>query len=205
MILRAIDTTMLRLAFPIRSEAVRTLTDTTSEDRDLRALQAITWGQRTDNARTYLEAPFRYPASSRFSDGTFGVLYAANSLVTSIRETAYHLSGIYADGRAPAMQTRRKQLALRLIATSVDVRRAIDTNIDVSIYDTDSYQASQTFGAKAREQAPLLHFDSVRNVRGGHCIGAFSSHAVQRVRFLADIALVWDGQRFVEEHEIRAL
>lgn len=37
-----------------------------------------------------IDFPFRHPGASRFSDGSFGVWYGANSVLTSAYETAYH-------------------------------------------------------------------------------------------------------------------
>ena len=50
---------------------------------------------------SYVMAPFTHvnPKGSRFSNGTYGVYYAASSLETAIRETAYHFARIAADAK----------------------------------------------------------------------------------------------------------
>src|SRR5262249_40439065 len=48
---------------------------------------------------TWVMAPFTYrnPKGSRFSNGSYGVYYAANDLPTAVKETAYHFAQFAAD------------------------------------------------------------------------------------------------------------
>ncbi|MDE2571483.1 MAG: RES family NAD+ phosphorylase [bacterium] len=195
---------MERLAFPARSPALETLVDDREERLALDAIRALT-ATVSNNPWDYVRAPFACPAVSRFSDGAYGVLSAANSLVTAIRESAYHLTRIYTDGRAPAMETRRLHLGLRLAGAVVDARRRTDPRIDQAIYDPEAYAVAQAFGAKARSRARGLHYDSVRNSKGGHCVCAFAPDLVRHARITSTCAFVWDGRQFVEEHDIRML
>src|ERR1700681_4374567 len=95
------DARVHRIAFPQRSPLTETLVD--AEDRSaLAALLASTSvieshraGERrivapeddyVGDHRDYVLAPFAYRAVSRFSDGSFGVLYAAESRDTALHE-----------------------------------------------------------------------------------------------------------------------
>ncbi|MDQ2680491.1 MAG: RES family NAD+ phosphorylase [Candidatus Eremiobacteraeota bacterium] len=191
----------VRLAFPLRSLVCDTLVDTAEERSALRTLANVT-GATPGNPRAYIQASFMYPGPSRFSDGTFGVLYCANSAATALHESSYHLSKIYRDGNAPTMKTGRVRLALQLRGRTADIRRSVEPHISFKYYDPIDYSAAQVFGAQMREQTNSVHYDSIRNKHGGHCIGSFGPEMVLGVRVVGSTQLVWDGSHFVEEHII---
>lgn len=197
----------VRIAYPLRSAAVTSLVDNANE---LNALTVLIARARTtspdETIDGYVMRPFEFPNASRFSDGSFGVLYAANSVTTAVRETAHHLARIFSDGNAPKQFTQKKKLALDIAGDVDDIRVAIDTRVAANIYDPDDYRASQKFGRDQHAKHVLgLHFDSVRNARDGHCVGAFTPGLVKHATIVGDVALVWDGQRFTEEHDISAI
>jgi RES domain-containing protein len=214
------DERVHRIAFPQRSPLTETLVDT--EDRSaLAALLASTnvieahrAGDRrivapeddyVGDHRDYVLAPFAYRSASRFSDGSFGVLYAAESRDTALREVLSRLARTYLDGSAPAQETRKQHLILRVVAGDlVDICRARVPDVDVALYDTASYAAAQAFGSAIREHHPGLTYDSVRH-RGGVCVGAFVPRIVSDVRLQSALSVVWDGQRFTEQKDIRPL
>lgn len=73
--------------------------------------------------------PFRHPGASRFSDGTFGVWYGANSVLTSAYETAYHwleslVEGVL-DRPAETHYVERKVFRVRCNAALLDLRPQI--------------------------------------------------------------------------------
>lgn len=201
--LREINRRFIRLAFPMNSEALNSLADSPEERATLLTLAALT-SPPAKSVRAYIERPFLYPASSRFSSGTYGVLYAATTIATAVRETAYHLAQVYADGKAPPMQTRRSEIRIRVKARCRDIRHAVDKRIPAAVYDPDSYAMSQRFGERVRKRTPAIYYDSVRNTRGG-CIAAFTPAAVAEARLAREMALVWNGERFIEEHFINPL
>jgi hypothetical protein len=110
---------------------------------------------------------------------------------------------IFADGNAPKQDTRKKKLAIDVAGTVHDIRVAVDKDVPTEIYDPNDYRAAQSFGRDQRKKSiPGLHFDSVRNKHGGHCVGAFTADLVKHATIAGDVALVWDGTRFIEEHDI---
>ena len=194
----------IRLAYPLRSTAVESLADNPDELKALTGLIGRARGTSSDETiKGYIMRPFEFPNPSRFSDGSYGILYAANSITTAVRETAHHLARIFAGGNAPKQDTRKKKLAIDVAGSVHDIRVTIDKDVPTEIYDPDDYRAAQSFGRDQRKKSiPGLHFDSVRNRNGGHCVGAFTPALVRHATIAGDVALVWDGKRFIEEHDI---
>ena len=62
----------------------------------------------------YILPPFLHPNPSRFSDGTFGVLYAGLDFDTAVRGSAHWLAVVYAHANAPAgLRPRKVYLTFR--------------------------------------------------------------------------------------------
>lgn len=194
---------VVRLAYPMVTDALLALSDA-EEQNELMALAART-APIAANARGYIDRPFRIPMPSRFSDGSYGVLYAANSLLTAVRETAYHLEQIFSDGQVPESEHRRVRLALRLRGSVYNARRTENPTIDARIYDANRYVASQAFGREVRKFCDGIQYDSVRDPDGGVCVGAFHPRLVRSARIISTIGLIWNGDRFIEIHEIQAI
>ena len=156
--------------------------------------------------REHVLAPFAYRSPSRFSDGSFGVLYAGECRETALHEAISRLARVYLDGKAPpAEETRKQHLTLRVVADDlVDVRTAHASNVDAAIYDSTDYAAARSFGSTLRDRYPGLTYDSVRH-RGGVCVGVFIPRIVSDVRLESILSLVWDGARFVESKDIHPL
>ncbi|MEO6913535.1 MAG: RES family NAD+ phosphorylase [Candidatus Baltobacteraceae bacterium] len=143
MTVNAFDARLVRLAFPLRSLELDTLVER-HELNALEGLRSITTPLAEKSVNAYVPRPFAFPSQSRFSDGTFGVLYAGNSLATAVRETGHHLTRIYADGNAPPMETRRVRLALYMRGSAiVDIRHATDPAIAPAIDSPETYSAIQ--------------------------------------------------------------
>lgn len=214
------DKRVHRIAFPQRAAASATLVDEADRGeleallRSTSVIESHRSGERrlvepgddyVGEHRDYVLAPFAYRSASRFSDGTFGVLYAAESRDTALYEVLTRLARTYRDGNAPALETRKQHLTLRVVAPDlVDICRERVRDIDGAIYDPNGYGASQTFGATIREAHPGLTYDSVRH-KHGVCVGAFIPRIISDVRLQAPISVVWDGRRFTEIKAIRPL
>jgi hypothetical protein len=196
-----LDDTFTRLAYPVQTPALLALGENPEERRQILALLTLT-GPVSVDADAYVRRPFEFPTISRFSDGNYGVLYAANSLITAVRESAYHLGRFFADGSAPETQTRRMRLEMHVRSKVTDIRRSVRPRVNAAIYDPDDYRVAQDYGRKVRARTHALHYDSVRNRHGGHCVGAFVPEVVARAAVVGEVGLVWNGQRFVEAHEI---
>ncbi|MGZ5063251.1 MAG: RES family NAD+ phosphorylase [Usitatibacter sp.] len=136
---------------------------------------------------------------SRFSDGTYGVYYAARDMATAIAETVYHRERFLARTKeAPGEIDMRTYLA-DLRAEFVDLRGYGRRRPD--LMHPGSYAASQAFGRKRREEgANGIVFDSVRR-EGGQCVAVFRPRTVGRCRQGPHICYLWDGRAITGWYE----
>lgn len=182
--------------------ALRNLTD----DQARMAVQAISVVPDADFYRgvhrSVVMAPFVWFAESRFSPGTFGVLYTALDQETAIRESAYHALDQLIASSAPAGRIPRVGLTMELEdVRHADCRRSTP-GTDPRIYDATDYSAAQALGASMRQRGHEgIRYDSVRN-KGGECFATFRPASVQSVSDDAvEIVLIWNGST-IEEFEI---
>ncbi len=143
---------------------------------------------------TYVMAAFTHvnPKGSRFSDGTYGVYYAAFDLETAVAETAHHFGRFAADsGDAPRYED------MRVLVGSIDDDfhdlDALPPEARAPLLDADSYAASQLFGRTLREAgANGIRYRSVRRLEG-QCVGAFRPRAVGIPVQSRHLKYHWDG------------
>ncbi len=136
------------------------------------------------------------PFGSRFSDGSYGVYYAARELLTAIRETAHHFGRFATDsGDGPRYED------MRVLVGRVDNRftdvAAVAAATRGALLDPDSYAASQAWGAAQRAAGSNgVVYPSVRHT-GGQCLGAFRPRAVGIPVQSTHLQYHWDGSRVV--------
>jgi len=150
-------------------------------------------------------APFLRLGPSRFSPGSYGVLYAADALDVALRESAHHAARLLSATNAVAARIPRVTLMLELDDRNVkDLRRA--SGGDEAIYDPDDYAASQRTGREARKSgAAGVWYDSVR-ASTGTCYGVFRPAAITTVLDRSEeIAMIWDGIRITRYEVIRSV
>jgi hypothetical protein len=142
------------------------------------------------------------PDGSRFSDGSYGVYYAANDLDTAITEVSHHRAVFLARTAEPAIDIDLRLMRAPLDAPLHDLRGF--RRSDPQIYDPMNYGAAQALGRQLREAGSWgVSYHSVRHA-GGLCVGIFRPRALQGARQGAHIALHWDGQRITHWYEKRA-
>jgi hypothetical protein len=130
------------------------------------------------------------PEPTRFSDGTFGVFYAARSVETSIRETVFHRERFLAATRQPP-----QQLTVRCYVTFVrgelhDIRSGYPELHDP---DPGHYPHSARFARKLREAASNgIAYRSVRHP-GGECVAVFWPDCLAPCTQGSHYAYHWDG------------
>jgi RES domain len=145
---------------------------------------------------SWVMAPFTHlnPKGSRFSNGSYGVYYAANRLSTAIAETAWHFARFARDSQDPA---RREDMRV-LVGAVANAFHDIDGLPSIrraAILDPDSYVASQELGRDLRAGGSNgVVYSSVRE-RGGHCIGAFWPDVVSIPVQERHLKYEWDGSR----------
>ena len=136
------------------------------------------------------------PEGSRFSDGSYGVYYAANDLETAVAEVAHHRARFLARTAEPPIDIDLRCYCVPVRATLVDLR---GRHAQADLLAPDSYAASQAFGRARREagEAGIVHA-SVRR-RGGRCVALFTPKAtVPPASQAGHVTLRWNGQRIVE-------
>ncbi|HSJ98847.1 MAG TPA: RES family NAD+ phosphorylase [Myxococcota bacterium] len=136
---------------------------------------------------------------SRFSDGTFGVYYAAREMATAIAETAHHRARFLArTAEAPGEIDMRTYLA-DIGADLTDLRGWGRRKPD--LMDPDSYAAAQRFGRAQRDRgAGGIVFDSVRR-SGGQCVAVFRPRLVAPCRQGPHVCFLWDGRAIAGWYE----
>jgi len=150
-------------------------------------------------------APFTHinPSGSRFADNTFGALYAAASLATSVAETRYHREQFLRATREGPMELDMRSYLCDVTATFHDIRGKRGQMPD--IYDAGSYAASQPFGrALKRSGSNGIVYDSVRHP-GGECLAIYRPRLVQNLRQGMHLRYVWDGERISQVYELRLM
>jgi hypothetical protein len=136
----------------------------------------------------------RNPKGSRFSDGSYGVYYAARELETAIRETAYHF-GRFAGDSADAPRYEPMRVLIGRIDDRFSDLATVAPATRSRILDPDTYAHSQPFGAALREAGSNgVVYASVRRP-GGQCVAAFRPKAVGIPVPSRHLTYHWDGSR----------
>jgi len=145
----------------------------------------------------YALAPFTHinRLGSRFSNGEFGILYAAEHMETALCETHYH-------------QQRYFQTQLRGLKYDRIVMRGLKLKFSAALfnirtpkieqygwYHPDDYRAARQLGAAIkRADRDGLWYDSVRKP-GTSCYALFSPHLIKSVVQTQHYEFVWNGER----------
>ncbi|MGD1066430.1 MAG: RES family NAD+ phosphorylase [Vulcanimicrobiaceae bacterium] len=150
---------------------------------------------------TPIMAAFTHTHPSRFSDGSFGVWYAARRRTTAIAEVRHHKTIFLQATHEPSID-----LDLRVYAADVrghfeDLRgRAADD----PLYDPLAYGPAQAFARERYTENAVdgIVYRSVRDPsRNAACIAAFRPRAVTNCVTAAYLTFRWDGRAIVEVHE----
>lgn len=131
--------------------------------------------------------------ASRFTDGSYGVYYAARDLKTAIAETVYHRERFLAATEEPDTELTMRQYINCIALPLHDVRS------NKTLHDPESYVYSQQEGKRLRELGSHgLIYNSVRDP-GGVCVAALRPTAVTVPIQGGHFRYVWSGfqQRIV--------
>ena len=145
---------------------------------------------------SYVMAAFTHinPKGSRFSDGSFGVYYAAAALQTAIAETVFHFEAFARDSADPPRSEDFRVLVGTVAADFEDVAELPDEQ-QRGILNPDTYAASQAYARQLRAAgANGVAYPSVRHA-GGQCIGAFRPRAVGIPHQERHLKYRWNGER----------
>lgn len=131
---------------------------------------------------------------SRFSDGAYGVYYAAHTRACAVAETAYHTGRFLAASGEASCEVDMRVLVGGIAARLHDVRGAAARYR--ALYDPDDYGAAQALGRALHAAGSWgIVYRSVR-LAGGTCAAAFRPRAVRPLpRGDAHLLYHWDGAR----------
>lgn len=133
------------------------------------------------------------PLGSRFSDGSYGVFYAARDRDTSIAETTYHQAAFLAATREPPIQLQMRVYHVDVAGALHDLRTLEESH---AVYQPDSYGAAQAAGRALRAAGSAgIVYRSVR-LPGHECIAAFRTRVLANCRHASQLLYQWDGERF---------
>ncbi|WP_212627134.1 RES family NAD+ phosphorylase [Pseudomonas sp. PP3] len=144
---------------------------------------------------SYATAPFTHvnPAGSRFSDGSFGVLYLADSMDTALAEVKHHQSLYWS--KVPDLNYERfvfRGLTCGFVDAGMKDATRLPTNDPV--YAPDDYSHSQVLGRAIRKaRCPGLRYHSVR-LPGSVCWALMTPKPVTSIIQTGHYEMVWNGQ-----------
>jgi hypothetical protein len=136
---------------------------------------------------------------SRFSDGGYGVFYAARERATAVAETRHHHALFLGATKQPAMHLPMRLYNVAIDARLHDLRPA--GAVPASVYDPDDYGAARALGRKLHGAGSHgVVYRSVRHDKG-QCVGLFKPHGASRCLHAAYLLYAWDGQAFSDIYE----
>ena len=160
-------------------------------------LDRVPPGRRVGGAgASFIMAPFVHVSAeraSRFSNGSFGVLYAGRTFEVALMETMHHHGRFMkSTEEAPGWTSQFREIVLDLDGALHDLRGGEE--IFEPLLDPDDYRPSQAFAlALRRAQSEGIVYPSVRCT--GECAGLFypdlAANAVQG----RHLDYHWNGRR----------
>ncbi len=143
------------------------------------------------------------PNGSRFSDGTYGVFYAANDLYTAIAETKHHRERFLS-----ATAQARMELDMRVYLVNLDGNLHDLCGQKASqplVYHNDNYAAGQHLARTLRAAGSNgIAYDSVRRA-GGQCVAVLRPPLLSNARQERHLCYVWNGQKVETVYEKREI
>ena len=139
------------------------------------------------------------PEGSRFSDGTYGVFYAANGLDTASAETKHHRERFMRATAQPRMELDMRVYLVDLAGDLHDLRGRKRTN--PLVYLDEKYAVGQNLAGRLRDdRSDGIVYDSVRH-EGGECAAVFLPRLLSNCRQERHLCYVWDGERIATVYE----
>lgn len=190
-----------RVADPKDLEAVYAL-DALTNDRvreEAGELALVPAGERVSGpGTTPIMAAFTHlnPEGSRFSDGSYGVYYCAEMLVTALAEVRFRQERFLRRTNEGPIR-----LELRLYLADLDAR-LIDVRRHPEFHLADDYRPGQRLGRELRASGKDgALYRSVRHP-GGLCAAVFRPRLLRACRQSSHYAVHFDGARIVAIDEL---
>lgn len=151
---------------------------------------------------TPLMAAFTHvnPEGSRFSDGSYGVLYLAHEFNTAVEETVYHREQFLAATQEPPIDITMRCYVGGVHGSLHDIRGGWKAE-----HDPGNYTASRKLGSKLRsDDSNGIVYDSVR-CEGGECAALFHPDLASPCVQGKHLIYRWDGGRIAQILEVSAV
>lgn len=136
---------------------------------------------------------------SRFSDGSFGVYYAASSLETAIKETRFHRERFYSASNEKPCSVSMREYITKIKKPLVDIT---DKGYAELLNPNPAfYSKSQDFGKQIYEKKEWgLFYPSVRNANG-QCMAILRPPALTKAIQGCHLRYIWDGEKISEVYK----
>lgn len=155
---------------------------------------------------TAIMAAFTHARPSRFSDGTFGVSYAALRRDTAICETVFHIAAFYRATHEESADIDMRVSTATMNGHIDDLSSAPATDPRL---DPDSYVASRAYAQPlyANDRVDGVLYPSVRDPLRGACLACFRACTLSASRTHSYLAYRWNGraQRIINIFERTSL
>lgn len=139
------------------------------------------------------------PDGDRFTDGTFGVFYAGDSIETAVAETRYHRVKFMLATDEPSQELDMRVYAVDLDANLHDIREMHDAY--KRYYDPENYNTPQSLAIELRKVgSDGIVYQSVRH-DAGECAALFRPKLLSNCRQERHLCYVWDGSEVVAIYE----
>jgi len=147
----------------------------------------------------YVTAPFTHanPDGSRFSDGTFGMLYVADKMDAAIAETRHHQEKIFNNIAGLHFDS----ITMRGIVVTLS-GKVVDCTSNKVIHDPNDYSPSRALGSQLRKDGELgIKYKAVR-LSNAICWGLFSPRTVHSAIQSKHYEFIYDGATIAHVREI---
>ncbi|MGX5736796.1 RES family NAD+ phosphorylase [Bosea thiooxidans] len=146
---------------------------------------------------SWLMAPFTHVSPdrpSRFSDGSFGVLYVGDRFEVALLETVHHHARfMLATAQPPGWTAQFREIVLEIDAELHDLREGGEEV--AAALDPADYAQSQQLGGRLRDAASEgVVYPSVRSP-GGECAGLFYPDGASQPVQGRHLDYHWNGER----------
>lgn len=151
------------------------------------------------NGTNYATAPFTHinPDGSRFSDGSFGILYLADSPETAIAETRHHQEIYFRNIKGLHYDTVDMRCIKFQFSANINDAKEVK-----NIHSPNDYEPSRLFGTKIKKAGGAgIEYRSVRNA-GATCWGLMSPSYVESAHQTQHFEFVFDGEKISKVREL---
>ena len=141
------------------------------------------------------------PAGSRFTDGSYGVYYAAKDIDTAVEETKFHKIRFLSATNEPPIEIDMRSYASDISDHFHDIRGLQIELPEIYASSPDQYGYPQAFSKELRNKGSNgIVYDSVRH-KDGECVAIFRPKVLSLVKQGTHYCYVWNGSEITEVYK----